>query len=196
MQMNTEIRSNGLYYCCHLGYLPYDKSDITTFFVRNPNGYGLEKYIKNCAFYDEKYHLMRTYIVRSEETNELVGYFSLKARLITSNIHNSNGSNQTETLPGVELANFAINSAFTEKYNIINIGISIFNGFILPIITDVSQHIAIKIIYIYALPFDRLIEHYTKYGFQRMSADIENLIHSYIKPAYDQGCIFMYQPLP
>ncbi len=55
--------------------------------------------------------------------------------------------------------------------------------------------LGIKALYIYALPEDKLIEHYKKLGFQRLSKKEEQFVHSHVKPKYDDGCIFMYQML-
>ena len=33
------------------------------------------------------------------------------------------------------------------------------------------------------------------FGFSRLPPEMEAYIHNHIKPAYDEGCIFMYQIL-
>lgn len=51
------------------------------------NGEGLREYIQYYAISDENAGTMRTYIVRDNYSSELVGYFSLKAGLISMNEH-------------------------------------------------------------------------------------------------------------
>lgn len=47
----------------------------------------------------------------------------------------------------------------------------------------------------YALPDDKLIGYYGKLGFSRLPAEQESFVYSHVKPKYDDGCIFMFQPL-
>ena len=58
-----------------------------------------------------------------------------------------------------------------------------------------AELFGIQAIHIYALPQDELLEHYSTFGFSRLPPEMEAYIHSHIKPAYDEGCIFMYQIL-
>lgn len=69
---------------------------------------------------------MRTYLVRDNETEECVGYFALNAGLISLNETEilmsdmETGKNHYErefdTLPGVGLAYFAVNSNYINRY--------------------------------------------------------------------------------
>ena len=56
---------------------------IKDFFVRNPSGQGLERYIKELAESDEKDGSARTYLVKDKFTHEIVAYFSIKNGLFT-----------------------------------------------------------------------------------------------------------------
>ena len=139
---------------------------------------------------------MRTYFVRDNSSSEFVGYFSLKAGLISFNEGGTGSIADFDTLPGVELANFAVNGVYANKHPKLKcLGFRIFNDFIVPIVEKVSESVGVKIIYIFALPFDGLIRQYGRYGFNRLPAEQEDELHRRLKPRYDSECIFMYQML-
>ena len=79
-----------LFYCNHLGVSENDERDIMNFVIRDEKGAGLLQYIQHYAFPDEDEGTMRTYMVRDNRSNELVGYFSLKAGLYSYNEHSNN----------------------------------------------------------------------------------------------------------
>lgn len=209
------ILQNEFYFCNHIGVSENDEKDIMSFSARDAKGNGLVRYLRQCAFSDEDDGTMRTYIVRDNVTSEMVGYFSLKAGLISYNEHdvpvlddetgekvidNETGKVQMrhvfDTLPGVELANFAVNETYVRKNPIMKgAGFIIYQRFILPIIREAAEGIGIKIVYLFALPYDDLISHYYKYGFKRLEEKYEDNIHSRLKPKYDESCIFMYTML-
>lgn len=72
-------------------------------------------------------------------------------------------------------------------------GLIIYTNFVLPIIDATRELVGMKLIYIFALPYDTLIQHYQTYGFRRLNAESEAKVHNRIKPEYDKECIFMYQ---
>lgn len=137
---------------------------------------------------------MRTYFIRDISTNELVCYFSLKAGLISFNEISNNKKVSFDTLSGIEFANFAVNDVYIHNHpNAKGIGLLIFLDFIIPIVRRVSVEVGVRIIYIFALPFESLINRYRDYGFKRSSKSNENQLHRRIKPSYDENCICMYQ---
>ena len=79
--MADSVLDNGVFCCTHLSLK--DERDIVHFAVGAPEGMGLVSYIQRHAILDERAGRMRTYIVRDNLTDELVGYFSLKAGLIS-----------------------------------------------------------------------------------------------------------------
>ena len=169
---------------------------INHFYIKEKAGIGLERYLKLFAFPDEDNSIMRTYLVRSCETDELVGYFSLKAGLISGNEQERDGHVEFDTLPGVELANFAVNSAYIDAHpDYKGIGAIIFSDFIVPIIEQISRKIGVRVVYIFALPIEKLINRYEAYGFKRLDEKSEGSLHARLKPIYDESCIFMYQHL-
>ena len=213
--MQKGILETDLLYCDHLGASPDDKRNISNFTVRDVRGTGLKNYIQNNAFSDEASRQMRTYLVRDNRTSELVGYFSLKAGLVSYNerdvpvldeitgeevIDEQTGEKKMrrvfDTLPGIELANFAVNQTYINTYpDLKGTGLVIFNNFILPIVMQISDLVGAKIIYIFALPIVELISRYEQYGFLRLRQPIEAQLHSRLKPWYDDSCIFMFQPI-
>ncbi|MBR5178622.1 MAG: hypothetical protein IKW90_07495 [Lachnospiraceae bacterium] len=207
MQQTKVVLQSRRFYISHLN--PYSEVDIFSiknFSVDRPEGYGLEMYLKEYACEDEKNHEMRTYLVRDIDTDELVGYFSLKAGLIsldekeeeTGDVNPKTGDKvivtKFNTLPGVELANFAVNSAYIAKHpKQKGNGHVIFTEFIMPMIDKVAEYAGVKMIYIFALPYDDLIDRYKRYGFLRLSPAAEEKLHTRLKPRYDMSCKFMYQ---
>jgi len=71
----------------------------------------------------------------------------------------------------------------------------IFDKLIVPTIEKGAEYIAVRFIYIYALPYKGLMDNYEKYGFRRLRGPVEEELHKRLKPIYDRGCIFMYQGL-
>ncbi len=201
---NKGILRSGMFYVEHLRpENTADLTDIEDFSIDAPEGQGLDIYLKNCACLDEQNREMRTYLVRDMQTDELVGYFSLKAGLISLNETEAEiedaktGKHQSirefDTLPGVELANFAVNSNYVHTYPYLKgVGHVIFTEFILPLIDEVSSYIGVRMIYIFALPYDKLINRYERYGFKRLPEEQENDLHRRLKPRYDESCKFMY----
>lgn len=196
-----------LFYCNHLGASENDEADIMNFTIDRDEGMGLLNYIQHRAFPEEEVGIMRTYIVRDIETSELVGYFSLKAGLVSHNereIEKDNkdtGEKMTvttfDTLPGVELANFAVNSTYIHNHEELKgVGKVIFNQFVLPIVRQTAENIGMKVLYIFALPYDDLIKSYhERYGFSFLKNQQEDELHRRLKPFYDQYCKFMFMLL-
>lgn len=201
---NKGLLRSGMFYIEHLDpKSKTDLEDISNFVVDAPEGQGLSMYLKDYACLDELNREMRTYLVRDIQTDECVGYFSLKAGLISLNeieieVEDSEtGEYKTirefDTLPGVELANFAVNSHYINTYPYLKgIGHVIFTEFILPVINEAASYVGVRMVYIYALPYEKLISRYQRYGFRRLPEAEENDLHRRLKPRYDESCKFMY----
>ena len=99
------ILKNETFYCEHLGKSKNDLQDIQNFSVKDVRGEGLAYYLKKFAVDDENNEIMRTYFVRDNNSSEFVGYFSLKAGLVSFNEGGTGAVADFDTLPGVELAN-------------------------------------------------------------------------------------------
>lgn len=190
---HIKLFDNGVYYVSRLSN--EDADDITSFKCRKNSGY-LEGYLKNDALIEEKSSIARTYLIRDIKTDELVGYFSLKAGIVSLNENTSLFRRTFDTIPGVELANFALNISYIEAHELSKgAGKIIFNDFVLKVIENAKEWIGIDIVYIYSLPEKTLIENYRKYGFSRLSSLQERKLHRRIRPRYDQDCIFMFRQL-
>ena len=57
---------------------------IQKFHAAEKTGLGLEMYLKRYAVSDEMAHEARTYLVKDNVTDEIVGYFSLKTGMVAS----------------------------------------------------------------------------------------------------------------
>lgn len=178
-----------LYTVEHISSSPCDLSAIQSF-ETNDKSRGLEYYLKDTALYDEENNLSRTYLVKDSATHELAGYFSLRIGLITRQVEGK----KFDSIPAIELANFAVNTNYKKNHPEIKLlGFYIFKNFIIPLSKCFCKYIGIYALYIYALPNENLIEHYMKMGFSRLPP--EQFVQFHVKPKYDDGCIFMYQIL-
>ena len=213
--MHKRKLQSELFSCSHLGVSENDEKDIMNFVIRDEKGAGLLDYIQRFAFPDEDAGTMRTYIVRDRRSAEMVGYFSLKAGLISYNerdvevvdeatgeavLDENTGEAMMrrvfDTLPGVELADFAVNQNYIRNHpNLKGVGLVIYNNFILPLIKEAAEIVGIKILYIFALPYEDLIARYAQYGFSRLDKQYEAELHTRLKPDYDDTCVFMYRML-
>lgn len=187
---------NEIFYCEPLLENEENMQLIQKFRIATETGLGLEQYLKKQAVSDEISHEARTYLVKDNVTNEIVGYFSLKTGMVASRKKWNFFHLEIDSLPAVELANFAVNSAYkvTHKEQT-GIGSIIFLDFVLPIIKMAADRVGICIVYIFALPYNNLIRYYETLNFKRLSKVEEAFIHRNYKPRYDEGCIFMSRPL-
>ncbi len=161
-------------------------------FAVGKNAFGLEIYLKEYAMLDEQNNLSRTYLIKDKSICEIAAYFSLRNGLITQQIT----SESFDSIPSIELSNFAVNLNYKKNHpEIGKLGAYVFKTFVLPIVQYVSDFSGVNSLYIYALPEPKLIEHYKKLGFNRLSPQDEQFIYDHVKPKYDDGCIFMYQML-
>ena len=148
------------------------------------------------ALEDEAENLSKTYLIVDDVTNELAGYFSIKTGFVAINHGRFFRRNEFDAIPGIELANFATNDAYRQAHpNYKNVGHMIFVDYILPKVYEVQKLVGVKILYLFALPRESLIERYTLYGFSKLSVFQQRNMHRRFKPSYDRGCIFMYQLL-
>ena len=195
-QMIKNKFENELFYCEHILDNIQNPEMIKTFQVNQKTGQGLEYYLKKSAIIEENMHIARTYLVKDKDTHEIVAYFSLKAGMIAANERKSFFRSEFDSVPGIELANFAVNGLYKEAHEEYEgIGKIIFLDFILPIVKKAAKYIGIKYIYIFALPYDHLINYYKTLEFTRLSFLEELFMHRRIRPRYDRRCIFMAQKI-
>ena len=175
----------------HLLESPENLELIRSFSVGNA-AMGLEIFLKAAAEREEEEKQTRTYLVKDKFSGELACYFSLRTGLVTLQV-NGDGF---DSLSAIELANFAMNQTYKKMHpEARRLGFYFFKRFILPLANFVSEFVGVSTLYIYALPEEKLMAHYGKMGFSRLPSKQEQFVQSHVKPKYDQGCIFMYQPL-
>ena len=195
-QMGNKLIENEIFYCEPLMANEENLRLVQKFHVAAETGLGLELYLKKHAVSDEMSHEARTYLVKDNVTDEIVGYFSLKTGMVASRKKWSFFQLEIDSLPAVELANFAVNSAYKEAHKEQKgIGSIIFLDFVLPIIKMAADRVGICIVYIFALPYSNLVKYYEALNFKRLSKTEEAFIHRNYKQRYDEGCIFMSRPL-
>ncbi len=180
--LNTE-----LYEICHLS--KYDTKGIDEFRINRPEGTGLEVYLKHAALVEENEGTSRTYLIKDKNSEQIVAYFTLRTGLITVRASFFSFDNYT----GIELSNFAVNDAYREHNDVLpQLGSYIFQTFILPLVREINIYIGATFLYIFALPHNKLMNHYRTIGFQTASRKVSNFLYRHVKPAYDKRCIFMY----
>lgn len=175
----------------HIFDSPENKNLISDFKALNA-AQGLEDYLKYQASNDENELNARTYLVKDKATFELAGYFTLRSGLITVQSYHES----FDTIPAVELSNLAINGIYRENHlDKKRLSLLFLRQFILPIAKTMSKYVGVRSLYIYALPDEKLIEHYEKLGFSRLPKKQEKFVQNHVKPKYDEDCIFMFQNL-
>lgn len=154
---------------------------------------GLEKYLRHCAISDEVENLSRTYLIKDRVTEELAGYFSLRTGLITKPLLGW----AFDSVPAIELSNFAMDYNYKTKHTgeMQHLGAYVFKRFVVPMVKAVAGLVGVNSLYLYALPNERLMEHYENMGFSYLPPDEEEFVLDHVKPMYDIGCVFMYQVL-
>ncbi len=181
-----------------------DEQLLKSFTVRKGGGFlanylwqDSKKGINSFALLDNKSNNSRVYLVIDKTTNELAGYFALKAGYIAWKPTRRIFRKEFDSLPGVELANFAVNESYIKNHeDRKGLGSAIFHYLVIPTAQKAQETIGIRFIYIFALPYADLIKRYKEtYGFDRLNKKQENSMHKLIRPRYDCGCIFMYQIL-
>ena len=187
-----DLFEQSMFYCEHISEL--NESDFKSFKVKHKDdANNIEIYLKQYALQDEKLGFMRTYLVFEKVSKVLVGYFSLKSGMFAKDKDPEDESYGFDTIPGIELAYFALNdNKLTNEIE--DIGIQIFNEIIMPIVLGVSNYVGVGVLYVYALPIDKLIRRYQEaYGFVRLDLEDELALNKRYKPSDNESCIFMYQ---
>lgn len=193
--MAQQFKTKGQFREEHISRDKLILAQIGMFKEVNPKGGGLVTYLQEYAQADEDANIARTYLIKGEKSGELAGYYSLKTGSVIANEKpHYFRQNEFDTIPGIEIANFAVNKAYIDKHDGIDgLGQIIMMRFIFPRILEISSEIGVAIVYIFALPEDDLINYYQKhYGFARLPKSLERRIHSRIRPRYDESCVFMY----
>lgn len=158
------------------------------YYLRSPDGAKLE----------EEDDTARTYVVIDTVMDCIVGYFTLRAGQCHLNV-GSFFRRKYKVLPGIELAMLAVNDCYREICNPVSFsfGEMIYKKFAVPKIEAVSKLVGVKVVYIFALPYKpSLVNFYKKLGFvnPNYASGNKRRIHT-MTPAFDSGCVFMFQTL-
>ena len=189
--IRIEDLNTPFYRISHL--LDYDLDSLKAFRITNPKGKGLEVFLKETAEAYEEDGISRTYIISDTKEDMPVAYFTLQTGLITVSRGLFKGF---DVITGIELTNFAVNDAYREAQDVIpKLGAYLFVTFILPLVREISKYVGAKVLYIYALPENKLMGHYQTIGFQMFPSKQAKYVYRHVKPFYDQSCIFMWQPI-
>ena len=114
--MKDRLLENEIFYCEPLLAEEDNIHQIQKFHVATETGLGLEVYLKRYAVPEEMSHEARTYLVKDNITKEIVGYFSLKTGMVAARKKRRFFHTEIDSLPAVELANFAVNSAYKKAH--------------------------------------------------------------------------------
>lgn len=181
---------NELFHCESILSEGVSKDDISGFFIERNTGQGLAKYLKFWAYEDSVNNRSKTYLILDNDSNEIVAYFTLKAGMMLENVQ----FRRFDTVPGIELMNFAVNDGYRIYHpESRHIGEVVFREFIWPLCQELASYVGAEILFLYALPYEPLMDYYSRLGFSRFNAKTERMLHRRIRPRYDKRCIFMYQ---
>ena len=189
-------QSKELFSCEHLVASEDNFNQIMAFVPKYESGSGVVDHLKRSAFAFEDEEIQRTYLIKDSSTGELAAYFSIKAgsfyagesKLATS----PTGYN---ILPGIEVANLAVNKIYTDKHPEAahKLGAFVFRNYVMDKVITAADIIGARVVFIYALPKDDLRAYYSaELGFSRLPKEIEDALHKTMKPDYDENCTFMY----
>lgn len=175
---------------------------IASFTIHRKEGFGLAHYLKESALFDNMSNENKTYLVIDRWRGEIVGYFSLKCSIISftfpehlKKYDKGVMKKYSEVLPSIEIAQLAVNEEYRQKLNQlyhmnIKLGSMIFKHMILVKIKRMQAFIGVKMITLFALPYDKLIKNYEAWGFQKADDTKQ-----FIKPTYDWHCVFMFREI-
>ena len=102
-------------------------------------------------------------------------------------------------IPAIELTHFAVDERFRnpiDEKDSVRTGEYIFWNYVLPIVKDVSERVACKALFVFAIDTPKLIAYYKDiFKFKELSDTNEKQFFEYAEPDYDEGCRFLYFPL-
>ena len=154
----------------------------------------LTNYLKKLAKKHQASKINKIYLVRYSSTGQIAAWFGLKAATLPYN-----DVGDSFLIPAVELTHFAVDERFRNPLGSdvsVHTGEYIFWNFILPIVKDVSEKIACKALFVFAIDTPKLIKYYKNVlKFKELPNTNEKQFFEYAAPDYDEGCRFLYYPL-
>ena len=153
----------------------------------------LVNYLKKFAKKHHASNVNKIYLVRYSATGQIAAWFGLKAATLPYN-----DIGDSFLIPAIELTHFAVDERFKNPNpeSSIKTGEYIFWNFILPIVQDVSQKVACKALFVFAIDTPKLVKYYKNVlKFKEITNTNEKQFFEYAAPDYDEGCKFLYYPL-
>lgn len=154
----------------------------------------LSNYLKKLAKKHQSSKVNKIYIIRYASTGQIVAWFGLKSATLPYN-----EKDDSFLIPAIELTHFAVDERFKNplgKKNTVHTGEYIFWNFILPIVNEVSEKVACKVLFLFAIDTPKLITYYKDVlKFKEITNTNEKQFFEYAAPDYDEGCRFLYYPL-
>lgn len=200
--LGIEIKYRFLYRVVALKNCKRHKELIRTFTIHRKEGIGLSVYLKKYALFDNITNENKTYLVLHRWNGSLVGYFSLKSSIVSFTFPEKLKKYEigelkqySEIMPSIEIAQLAVNDNYRDRLekthpNKVLLGAKIFEYLVIPKIKKIQRFLGVKMITLFALPYDHLIKNYEAWGFQRADDTKQ-----FIKPTYDWHCVFMFREI-
>ncbi|MBR4463548.1 MAG: hypothetical protein IKS40_02915 [Treponema sp.] len=88
-----------------------ENTELVEQFEVGKNAKGLENYLKYVSSDDEENNFSRTYLVKDKITKEIASYFSIRTGLITMQVQDE----KFDSIPAIELSNFAVNQNYRKN---------------------------------------------------------------------------------
>ena len=154
----------------------------------------LESYLKKFAKKHTEGRVNKIYFIRSVRTGQLAAWFGLKAATLPYN-----DIGDSFLIPAIELTHFAVDERYKKADSdsmVMRTGEFIFWNYILPIVRDVSDKVACKALFVFAIDTPKLVKYYKEtLQFKELKNTNEEQFFEYAAPDYDEGCRFLYYPL-
>lgn len=167
--------------------------ELKTFRVQHDEAQ-LTNYLKKLAKKHQSSKVNKIYLVRYSSTGQIVAWFGLKAATLPYN-----DVGDSFLIPAIELTHFAVDERFKNPLgneDSVHTGEYIFWNYILPIAKDVSDKVACKALFVFAIDTPKLIKYYKNVlRFKEITHTNEKQFFEYAAPDYDEGCRFLYYPL-
>lgn len=200
--LGNELKYRFIYRVVELKNCKRHNDLIRTFTIHRKEGIGLSVYLKKYALFDNIANENKTYLVLHRWNGNLVGYFSLKCSIVSFSFPEKLKKYEvgelkqySEIMPSIEIAQLAVNDRYRDKLAKAHrtktlIGAKIFSYLVVPKIKKIQRLLGVKMITLFALPYDKLIKNYEAWGFQKADDTKQ-----FIKPTYDWHCVFMFREI-
>lgn len=163
--------------------------EVSNFFCGNE---ALDLFLKSDSFYYDEQGQGNTYLIKLKETNEIIGYYTLKTNAIQ--LYDED-TKHIVALPAIEIARLAVNNEYRNK----KFGTAIFTYYIIPKIKDIKSMVGVNTIMVFVIDEDT--EEYedketkksVKYFYETLGFRLaEDEVQKFIEDDYNEDCKLMY----